>query len=157
MFGFKKKGKIFAAQNGRAVALSEVPDQAFSEKMLGDGVAVIPSDDTVYSPVDGTVVDVTETLHAYCIETEDGLDILVHVGINTVELKGEGFKSLVKAGDKVKAGQPLAQADIKFIKEKGYELYTPVLITNMDAVKDISVSTGNVQAGKSCVITYSCK
>lgn len=157
MLGFKKKGRIFATQNGRAVALSEVPDPAFSEKMLGDGIAIIPSDDKILSPVDGTVVDVTETLHAYCVQTEDGLDVLIHIGIDTVKLKGEGFKSLVKAGDKVKAGQPLAQADIKFIQEKGFEIYTPVLITNMDAVKDISVSIGNVQAGKTCVITYSCK
>lgn len=157
MFGFKKKGKIFASQNGRAVALSEVPDPAFSEKMLGDGVAIIPEDDTVLSPVNGTVVDVTNTLHAYCIQTDDGLDVLIHIGINTVELKGEGFKSLVKSGDKVKAGQPLAQADIKFLKDKGYQIYTPILITNMDAVNSISVSTGNTQAGKSCVITYSCK
>lgn len=157
MFGFKKKSKIFASQNGRAVALSEVPDPAFSEKMLGDGVAIIPEDDTVLSPVSGTVIDVTNTLHAYCIQTEDGLDVLIHIGINTVELKGEGFKSLVAAGDKVKAGQPLAEADIKFLKDKGYQLYTPILITNMDAIKDISVSTGSTQAGKTCVITYSCK
>ena len=144
-------------QNGKAVSLSEVPDEAFSEKMLGDGVAVIPEDNRVLSPVSGTVIDVTDTLHAYCIQTNDGLDILVHIGINTVELKGEGFKSFVKCGDTVKAGDLIAEADISFLKEKGYPVFTPVIITNMDAVKDVSFLTGDVQAAKSCVITYTTK
>lgn len=156
LFG-KKKGEIFSTQTGKAISLTEVPDEVFSQKMLGDGAAVIPEGNEIVCPVGGTIVDVTPTLHAYCIHTDDDLDILVHIGIDTVELKGEGFKSLVKTGDAVKAGDPLAAVDIAFLKEKGYPIYTPIIITNMDAVKTIAVHAGEVQAGKSCVISYTLK
>lgn len=150
----KGKGEFLATQTGKAVALADVPDPVFSEKMLGDGVAIIPESNEVFSPVDGKIIDVTDTLHAYCIQSKDGLDILVHIGINTVELKGEGYKSCVKVGDQVKAGDKLAEADLNFIRGKGYEVFTPIIITNMDAVKSISAELGNVQAGKTCVATY---
>lgn len=155
---FKKKdtnvGEIFATQNGNCVELSEVPDPVFSEKMLGDGVAIIPTNNDVLCPVSGTIIDVTETLHAYCIATDDGLDVLVHIGINTVELKGEGFKSLVKVNDKVNVGDKLATADLTFIQSKGYQLHTPIIVTNSDGLKGINHHTGEVQQGKSVVFTY---
>ena len=158
MFGFKKKKEekgLVATQDGTVIALSEVPDEAFSEKMLGDGAAIIPTSDEICSPVDGTIIQVTDTLHAYGIQSDDGLDILVHVGINTVELKGEGFTALVKEGDKVKAGDVIAKADLSLIKSKGYETHTPILITNMDDIKEISFIEGSAQAGKTVMVTYS--
>ena len=158
MFGFKKKNKdlkIFATQDGTVVNLDNVPDEVFSQKMLGDGIAIMPKCNEVYSPVNGTIVQVTDTLHAYAIQSDDGLDVLVHIGINTVELKGEGFKAMVKEGDHVKTGDIIAVADLDFIKSKGYELYTPTVITNMDAVKDLSSNEGEAKAGKTAVITYS--
>ncbi|MFZ2539120.1 MAG: PTS glucose transporter subunit IIA [Oscillospiraceae bacterium] len=150
----KKAGEIFATQNGTAVELAEVPDPVFAEKMLGDGIAIIPTDNLILCPVNGTIIDVIDTLHAYCIESDDGLDILVHIGINTVELKGEGFTSLVKVNDKVKVGDKLAIADLEFIKSKGYEIYTPIIITNSDVLKEANHLTGKVEQGKTVVFTY---
>lgn len=157
MFGFKKKEEekeVLATQNGKVVNLEEVPDEVFAQKMLGDGVAIIPESDDIHSPVDGTIVQVSDTLHAYGIQTEDGLDILVHIGVNTVELKGEGFESLVKEGDKVKTGDIIAKADLDFIKSKNYETYTPILVTNFDEVRSFSKNLGLAKAGETVVFTY---
>ena len=99
----KTKNELLATQNGTIVDLKDVPDEAFAQKLLGDGVAILPTDNEVYSPVDGTIIQVSDTLHAYGISTKDGLDILIHIGIDTVELQGEGFEPLVKEGDQVKA------------------------------------------------------
>lgn len=157
MFGFKKKNnefKIVSTQSGQSVDLSNVPDEAFSQNMLGVGVAIIPNDNKIVSPVDGTIIQIADTLHAYGIQTDEGIDILVHIGINTVELKGEGFFSYVKEGDKVKAGDHIADVDINFLKEKNYEIYSPVIITNISEIKDFKFHTGLVTAGKDCIITY---
>ncbi len=157
MFGFGKKSKqskILATQTGKIIPLNEVPDEAFAEKMLGDGIAILPEDGKIYSPISGEIADITDTLHAFCIASDDGLDVLVHVGINTVELKGEGFKVFVKTGDKVKAGDLIAEADLDFIKSKGYPLYTPTLITNMDAIKEIEPQSGDAKAGETVVLKY---
>lgn len=155
IFGKKKqKSKIIATQTGVCVSLDEVPDEVFASRMLGDGVAIIPSENEVKSPVDGTVVQVFDTLHAYSIKSDDGLEILVHIGINTVELKGEGFKAEVADGNRVKAGDTLCRADIKFIKEKGYEVYTPIVIANSDEVKGLEMLKGQVVSGETTIMEY---
>ena len=110
MFDFIKKQKeaaMYAPMDGIAVKLSQVPDEAFSEKILGDGGAVIPENGVIYSPIDGEIIDITDTKHAFCITGNDGTEVLLHVGIDTVKLKGEGFKVNIVSGDKVKAGQVL--------------------------------------------------
>lgn len=162
MFGFFKKKEapkceFIAPQTGTVVKLEEVPDPVFAEKMLGDGVATIPTENTVYAPVSGVLADVAETKHAYCITTEDGLDVLVHIGIDTVKLEGEGLKALVKTGDKVKAGDPIAEADLAFIQSKGYQIYTPVIITNIDAVESFTGNVGPAEGGKTVILTYNKK
>ena len=157
MFNFLKKNKeniIVSPQNGDVIPITEVPDQAFADKILGDGVAIIPEDGKVFSPVDGKIVQITDTLHAYGIQTDDGTDILIHIGIDTVELKGEGFKSFVSEGQKVKAGDCIAEADLDLIKEKGYPVHTPVIITNPNDVKEISLITGKAKAGETAIIKY---
>lgn len=155
IFGKKKqKAKIIATQTGVCVDLEEVPDEVFAGRMLGDGVAIIPSENEVKSPVDGTIVQVFDTLHAYSIKSDDGLEILVHIGINTVELKGEGFTKRVSDGDRVRAGDTLCDADIKFIKEKGYELYTPIVIANASEVKGLEMLKGQVVAGETAIMEY---
>lgn len=154
LFSKKKKSRIAATQNGECVGLETVPDPVFSERLLGDGVAIVPEDDEVKSPVDGVVVQVFDTLHAYSISSDDGLEILVHIGLNTVELGGRGFTPKVKNGDRVTQGEVLCIADIKFIKEKGYELYTPIVITNSDELKSAEFLKGKVIGGETTVIEY---
>ena len=99
-----KNTKILAPVKGKVIPLEQVPDEVFAEKVLGDGVAIIPEDGKIYSPVDGTITTITDSLHAYGFETEDGIQMIVHFGLETVNLKGKGFISRVKVGDKVKAG-----------------------------------------------------
>lgn len=156
MFIKKKKATSLAAtQDGDCVALDMVPDPVFADKLLGDGVAIIPRENVVVSPVDGQIVQVFDTHHAYSIKTDDGLEILVHIGLNTVELKGEGFLPKVCEGQRIKKGDVLCETDISLIREKGYEIYTPIVITNMDMVKNIKTFLGTVRAGESSVIEYS--
>lgn len=107
---------ILAPLTGKAVLLSEVPDPVFSEKVLGDGVAIIPADGKIVSPVDGEISTVAETSHAYGFTSEDGQEVLVHVGLETVSLDGECFKVYGKAGDKVKAGDLVAEVDLQYIE-----------------------------------------
>ena len=99
---------ILSPVTGNAIPLDQVPDPVFSQKIIGDGIAVIPTKGTIVSPVDGEVASVAETLHAFGFRTEDGLELLIHVGLETVGLKGECFEVFVKPGDKVKAGDPVA-------------------------------------------------
>ncbi len=157
MFFGRKKNKtreIISPLNGEICPLEQVPDEVFSQKMLGDGVAIIPTDGKICSPVSGTVSQITETLHAYCITSEDGLDILIHFGIDSVKLKGKGFKALVKEGDKVEVGTPLCEADTELIKNEGYNLHTPVLITNMDDISNINIKSGKAICGETAIINY---
>ena len=144
---------ILAPLSGQAVPLEQVPDDVFSQKILGDGIAIIPTDGKLYAPVDGEIASVAETLHAYGFTSEDGLEILVHVGLDSVALKGEGFTPHVKEGDKVQAGQLVAEIDLKLLESKGVPTITPVLIC--EGAEDIPMSTmtGNVKGGKNPVIT----
>jgi glucose-specific phosphotransferase system IIA component len=151
------EGVIVAPQTGRVASLREIPDEVFSEKILGDGVAIIPSEDDVVSPVNGEVVQVADTGHAFCIRSDDGVDILIHVGVDTIGLRGKGFTSFVSGGQKVNAGDLIGKADIKFIEQNGFPTYTAVLITNMYDIKEIEVSEGPAEAGKTKVIFYSKK
>ncbi|MDE7242983.1 MAG: alpha-glucoside-specific PTS transporter subunit IIBC [Oscillospiraceae bacterium] len=147
--------EIKAVANGKAIPVSEVPDEVFASKTLGDGVAVIVTDGKVYSPVDGEITMVAETLHAYGISTADGLELCVHIGINTVELNGRGFTPKVKEGDHVKAGQLLCEVDMALMKEKGYPTHTPILMTNGDECAEVRLLPAeNVKAGQTTVITY---
>ena len=110
--------RILSPLTGTAVPLEEVPDPVFSQKIIGDGVAILPRDGNLVSPIDGEVVSIAETLHAYGLRSEDGIEVMVHFGLETVALKGECFQCCVKIGDKVKAGSLLAKADLKALEEK---------------------------------------
>ena len=143
---------VLAPLSGQSVPLEQVPDDVFSQKILGDGIAILPTDGKLYAPVNGEIASVAETRHAYGFTSEDGLEILVHVGLESVALKGEGFTSHVKVGDKVKAGQLVAEVDLEFLKSKNVPLITPVLIC--EGAEDVMLNkvTGDVQAGKTRVI-----
>ncbi len=144
---------ILAPLTGKAVPLSEVPDPVFSDKVLGDGVAIIPADGKIVSPVDGEISTVAETGHAYGFTSEDGQEILVHVGLETVSLNGECFKVYGKAGDKVKKGDLVAEVDLGYLKEKEINPITPVLLCSDTEGKELQYGEGEVEAGKSEVLT----
>ena len=139
--------KMHSPLNGTVAALDSVPDPVFSEKVLGDGCAVIPTDGKIYSPVDGEISSIAETNHAYGFTSDDGLEILVHFGLETVALKGEGFKPLVAVGDKVKKGDLVAEVDLALLKEKGINLITPVLVCDGADDLEMHVTSGTVKAG----------
>lgn len=149
--GFLKA--ILAPLSGQAIPLDQVQDDVFSQKILGDGLAILPTDGKIYAPVDGEIASVAETLHAYGFTSNDGLEILVHVGLDSVKLRGEGFTSHVRQGDKVKAGQLVAEVDLKFLESQGVPTVTPVLVCEGAEDMPLSAVTGNVEAGKDAVIT----
>ena len=140
---------IVSPMSGKLVPLEEVPDAVFSEKILGDGIAVMPETGKITSPVNGTIISVAETLHAYNIESDDGLKILIHVGLETVGLKGEGFSVKVKEGDKVRAGDIIGGVDLSLLKSKNINPITSVILCDAPDNTQIKHKEGSVIAGKS--------
>ena len=133
--------------NGKVRALTEVNDYLFNKKIMGEGAAIEPSDSFVYSPVDGEITLVYESKHAIGIKTEDGLQILIHVGIDSVKLEGRGFATYVKAGDKVSAGDKILFFDREFV-EKNASTITPLVITNSEIVESIEINYKSNKVGQ---------
>jgi len=134
---------------GDIVALEQVPDEAFASKAVGDGVAVKPTDKTVVAPAAGTVVKIFNTNHAFCLETENGAEIVVHMGIDTVALNGQGFKRLVEEGAEVQAGQPILEMDLDFLNANARSMISPVVCSNSDDYSALVIlATGKVVAGQ---------
>lgn len=131
---------VVSPMNGEVVPLEEVNDEVFSSKMMGDGIAILPEDGKVYAPVTGEVTVTMDSGHAVGLTSENGGEVLIHVGLDTVELAGEGFVSHVEKGDKVTAGDLLIEADIDLIKEKGYDPTTIVVVTNTTEYKGIKTT-----------------
>lgn len=148
---FSTKVELVAPMTGELVDITKVEDITFSQKMLGDGVAIIPSDGKLFAPADGKIVQVFHTKHAIGMDIK-GLELLIHVGMNTVELNGEGFNSHVVEGDRVKKGDLLLEVDLDLLKEKGYPIETPLVITNMEVVKELKKSEGSVTAKESSIM-----
>lgn len=149
--------KIVSPLNGKAIPIEQVPDDVFAEKIMGDGVAVVPADGAIYSPVDGTIATVAETLHAYGFQSEDGVEMLVHFGLETVALGGKGFTSHVQEGDKVKAGQLIAEVDMEFLKAQGINTVTPVVICDGADDEALDFTYGEVKVGDMLVKSSSVK
>ncbi|MCM3740470.1 PTS system trehalose-specific EIIBC component [Oceanobacillus luteolus] len=146
--------KIFAPLTGRVVPLEEVPDPTFSGKMMGDGIAVDPTIGEVRAPFHATVILAFPTKHAIGLKTDSGLEILIHVGLETVNLNGEGFEVHVSQGDEVKQGDKLISFDLDFIAEKAASTITPIIITNGDMVSKLEkTSEAEVTAGESLLLT----
>lgn len=140
---------IGSPMTGTAVPLENVPDEAFAGRHMGNGVAIEPAEGRLIAPFDCTVVHLIHTKHAVILEHESGLQLLMHIGINTVRLKGEGFKALVKAGDQVQAGDSLIEFDIDFIRGAGYPLITPVVIAGGgEKVESLEAAYKDVTAGE---------
>lgn len=143
---------VFAPMSGQCVALDQVPDSVFSSKALGDGVAVIPEDGKICSPVNGEVMTVAATNHAFGFGSEDGLEVLVHVGLETVALNAEGFTVHVKEGDKVKVGDLVAEVDMDLLKKKEINPITPVILCGGAEEKEAEFEYGQTIAGKTRII-----
>lgn len=123
---------------GKVVEITEVPDPVFAQKMMGDGFAIIPEEGKLVSPVAGEIIQVFPTKHAFGIKSGE-VELLIHVGLETVAMKGEGFDVAVSAGDRVEVGQTLLTYDLELVKEKAKDIITPCVVTNMDAVASIDV------------------
>jgi glucose-specific phosphotransferase system IIA component len=157
MFGKTKKeqgGVVYATQNGIMLPLQEMPDEIFATKVLGDGICLLPDDGKVYAPVTGIVESVADASHAFGIVALDGADIMIHIGVDTVELKGQGFKSRVHPGGHVKTGDLLCEVDLSLLKKTGYASHTAILLTNLDQFEITGFGQGNAFAGKTMVFQY---
>lgn len=150
----RSKQSIIAIQTGEVVDITTVSDSMFAQKILGDGVGIIPENGEIYSPINGKVKMIANTQHAFGLETEEGVEILVHIGLETVELKGDGFDTKVEIGDTVKVGDLLSIVDLNLLKEKKYDIVTPIVITNMDKVDDFKVNLGNAVKKETVLIEY---
>ncbi|MGD6873343.1 glucose-specific PTS transporter subunit IIBC [Sutcliffiella horikoshii] len=146
---------VVMPMTGKLLPISEVPDKIFSQKMMGDGFAIEPTDGKVVSPVAGKIVNLFPTKHAIGIETADGREVLVHVGIDTVNLKGKGFESLVEQGDTVEQGQALLNVDLRIVSEEATSIITPIIFTNLAAGEAVEIKDGSVRVGEKGRITIS--
>lgn len=149
-----KDGTLFAPIVGQVVALSEVPDEAFSSGMMGQGVAFVPAKGEVYAPCDGTISTFFPTGHAIGIAAKDGAEILIHVGMDTVGLNGKGFTPKAKEGDTVKKGQLLLKFDMDYIKSQNLPVITPMIVTNSDDYANLKTMSGMDATNDTEVITY---
>ncbi|WP_249869094.1 PTS sugar transporter subunit IIA [Oceanobacillus saliphilus] len=163
MFGklFKKNEEVtditlVAPVSGEVVALEEVPDPVFSEKMMGDGIAIKPTSGEIVSPVNGKIVQLIPTKHAIGIHAENGAEILIHIGLETVSLDGEGFTAYVGEGDQVKKGDKLIHFEMDIVREKAKSTVTPIIITNTGDMRKIDVKTiQQVIAGQDVILHVS--
>jgi glucose-specific phosphotransferase system IIA component len=152
---FEKNAKTIslkAVEDGRTIPMDEVNDQTFAQELLGPGIAIVPSNGTVVSPINGTIATVMDTKHAVCIQGEDGLELIVHAGLDTVELNGKYYQTYKEIGDQVKAGDVLLEFDLEEITKAGYDVTTPIVITNLGDYKITKCLTGQqVKAGEEVI------
>ena len=152
---FEKNAKTIslkAVEDGRTIPMDEVNHQTFAQELLGPGIAIVPSNGTVVSPINGTIATVMDTKHAVCIQGEDGLELIVHAGLDTVELNGKYYQTYKEIGDQVKAGDVLLEFDLEEITKAGYDVTTPIVITNLGDYKITKCLTGQqVKAGEEVI------
>ncbi|EKB55791.1 PTS glucose transporter subunit IIA [Falseniella ignava] len=141
--------KVYSPLKGKLIMLSDVDDEVFATKALGDGVAIIPEIGEVYAPFSGKVESIFTTGHAISIKSETGADLLIHIGVNTVELDGQGFECFVTEGDLIEKGQFLIRFDIEYIKSKGLDTVTSLVVPNHTKFKEIEYEKSqNVEVGQ---------
>ena len=143
---------IIAPLSGEIVAIEDVPDVVFAEKIVGDGIAIRPTGNKMVAPCDGEIGKIFETNHAFSLESDSGIELFVHFGIDTVELKGEGFTRIAQEGQKVKMGDTIIEFDLEFLKEKAKSILTPVVISNMDEIKELQKMSGTVEVATEAVL-----
>ncbi|RTR33329.1 PTS glucose transporter subunit IIA [Shewanella atlantica] len=144
---------VFAPVSGEIVAIEKVPDVVFAEKIVGDGLAINPKGSQIVAPIDGTIGKIFETNHAFSIESPQGLELFVHFGVGTVELRGNGFKRLAEEGQVVKVGEPILEFDLAYLKEQVESLLTPVVLANMEDIRSLDKRQGSIDAGKDVIFS----
>ncbi|MCR5156204.1 MAG: PTS glucose transporter subunit IIA [Butyrivibrio sp.] len=150
---FKGKSiEICAPVKGQAVSITKVSDPTFAQEMVGKGIAIEPSEGKFYAPCDGQLVALFPTGHAFCMLSDDGAEVLVHIGIDTVKLKGEHFTIHATQGQSVKKGDLIVEADLEKIKEAGYETITPVIVSNPTKFSNIEKKDGAIAAGDPVIL-----
>ena len=153
-----KSIQLIAPVSGKMLTIEEVPDPVFSQKMMGDGVAFEPQEGKIVAPADGEIIQVFPTKHAIGIKAVNGAEILIHIGLETVGMKGEGFTVNVSEGKKVKQGDVLVTVDLNLVKEKASSIVTPMIITNLNDMQSIEKSSlSSVIAGEQAVMTIEAK
>jgi PTS system glucose-specific IIA component len=144
---------VYAPVSGEIVPIEKVPDVVFAEKIVGDGIAIEPKGEFIVAPIDGRIGKIFETNHAFSIESPQGLELFVHLGVGTVELRGKGFTRLAEEGQEVKMGQAILGFDLDSIRGNVESLLTPVVLANMEDIKYLDKEHGSVTAGKDIIFT----
>ncbi len=157
LFGSKEKKtinvEIYAPVTGELIHLEDVPDVVFSEKIVGDGIAIRPTGTTLVAPANGTINKIFETNHAFSMTTTDGIELFVHFGVDTVELKGKGFTRIAKENQQVKCGDPIIELDLDELQNTAKSLLTPIVIANMEEICHLEKRAGSVVAGENIILT----
>ena len=145
---FGQSKTVLAPIRGKVLAQADIPDETFAQGILGPGCGIEPTGKTVYAPFDGTVTQIATTLHAVGITSNDGIELLIHVGMDTVDMKGQGFTVLVKENQKVTAGTPLLKVDLDAIRAAGHPTATAIIVTNGDDMGELKMlAEGDILAG----------
>lgn len=144
--------EVLAPITGEIVKIEDVPDVVFAEKIVGDGVAIKPKGSKIVAPLSGKIGKIFETNHAFAIESDEGIELFVHFGIDTVELKGEGFTRVAEEGQQVKAGDTIIEFDLALLEGKAKSVLTPVVISNMDSIHELIKLSGSVEEGKTPIL-----
>lgn len=139
-----EKMTIMAPIDGTVIPLEQIPDETFATAILGPGCGIEPTGDTVYAPFDGTITQVASTLHAIGITSDDGIELLIHIGMDTIALRGSGFTPLVREGQAVKAGTPLLNVDLDAIRAAGLSTESAVIVTNADDLPKLHIIAGGI-------------
>lgn len=135
-----KEIEIYAPLTGEYINIENIPDPVFAQKMMGEGFGINPTEGEVVSPIEGKVENVFPTKHAIGLKADNGLEILVHIGLDTVQLDGQGFEILVSSGDTVQVGDPLLKFDLEYIRNNAKDVISPIIITNSDQTESIHVN-----------------
>ena len=156
LFGSKENKsvevEIYAPLSGEIVNIEDVHDVVFSERIVGEGIAIRPKGNKIVAPIDGVIGKIFETNHAFSMESKEGIELFVHFGIDTVELKGEGFTRIAQEGQAVKRGDTVIEFDLELLESKAKSVLTPVVVSNMDEISNIEKKSGEVVAGESIVL-----
>jgi len=144
--------EVMAPLSGEIVNIEDVPDVVFAEKIVGDGIAIKPTGTKMVAPVNGTIGKIFETNHAFSIESDEGIELFVHFGIDTAELKGEGFKRIAEEGQTIKAGDTIIEFDLTLLEEKAKSTLSPVVVSNMDEIKELNKLSGAVSVGETPIL-----